>query len=249
MLKEERLTAILNTVKADDRVLLGHLSAQLSVSEDTIRRDIKELENRGLLKAVRGGAVINTAGSIVYNDRVNYAKNFKALIGKKALSLIKENQTIIFDDGTSALAVASQLPQNIKLTVFTNSFPIAQLFHAYENIQVIFAGGRLCRSSYATQGHETISFFKNVKADLYFMGICCIDQQIGVTNYDYEESLAKSTMVAAAVHVVALATFEKLNTKDPYFVCDISQVNTLITDLDPTDELLKPYHAAGLKVV
>ena len=125
MLKEERLQKILSRLQADQRVLLPTLSAELKVSEDTVRRDIRELSDQGLLKMVRGGAVPHSPSPLSFQERMQYAAGDKLLMAGKALPFIKENQVVIFDSGTSTLAVASMLPKDMHLTVVTNSFPIA----------------------------------------------------------------------------------------------------------------------------
>src|SRR4051812_14216686 len=107
MLKEERLQMILSRLQQDQRVLLPTLSEELKVSEDTVRRDIRELSSQGLLKMVRGGAVPHSPGPQHFKDRIHFASSDKKIIAEKALSLLQDKQVVIFDGGTSALAVAS----------------------------------------------------------------------------------------------------------------------------------------------
>src|ERR1700733_7921288 len=109
MLKEERLRWILNRLEQDKKVLLFTLSEELSVSEDTVRRDIRELSDQGLLKMVRGGAVPHAPGPKHFTDRIHIANKDKQAIAHKAISLLRDGQVVIFDGGTSTLAVASIL--------------------------------------------------------------------------------------------------------------------------------------------
>ncbi|WP_255697680.1 DeoR/GlpR family DNA-binding transcription regulator [Fulvivirga ligni] len=123
MLKEERFQYILDELSKNNKVLLDKLSDELNVSIDTIRRDIKELDTQGLLKAVRGGAVPHSPNPLNFMDRLDYDSEAKQIIANKALSLFHDGQTVIFDGGTSTLAIANLLPKELKLTVVTNSFP------------------------------------------------------------------------------------------------------------------------------
>jgi DeoR/GlpR family transcriptional regulator of sugar metabolism len=248
MLKEERLQKILVRLQQDQKVLLPTLSAELNVSEDTVRRDIRELSTQGLLKMVRGGAVPHAPGPQDFRERVNFASEDKQLIAKKAVGMLKDGQVIIFDGGTSALAVASLLPKSLRVTIVTNSFPIADILQDHPHAEVLFAGGRLLKNSVITTGIDTIRFYQNVRADICFLGVCSIHLQLGLTGHYYEECEVKKTMVAASGHVVALSTPDKVNTAESFYICPATAVHTIITSA-PEDEKLVPFREAGMTVV
>src|SRR6516225_2918557 len=142
ILKEERQRHILEWLQKNKTVLLPGMSRELGVSEDTVRRDIKELSAQGFLKEVRGGAIPHALGPHGLKERENFAGRQKQRMAKKAVKLIKKGQVIILDGGTSTLAVASILPENLQITVITNSFPIANLLEEKKGSDLIFAGGR-----------------------------------------------------------------------------------------------------------
>lgn len=248
MLKEERLQKILSLLEKDKRVLLPELSRDLNVSEDTVRRDIRELSVRGLLQMVRGGAVPHAPGPKPFQDRIHFASSDKQVIAGKALTLLREGQVVIFDGGTSTLAVASILPRDLKITVVTNSFPIANLLATHPSVQVLFAGGRLYKESIVTVGLESTRFFSQVRADLCFMGVCSIHLELGLTNDCYEESEVKKAMIAHSRKVVALTTPEKIDTAESYYICPASAVNMIITP-GTCEEMLDPFRAAGITVL
>ncbi|MEJ7737279.1 MAG: DeoR/GlpR family DNA-binding transcription regulator [Chitinophagaceae bacterium] len=248
MLKEERLISILNRLEKDQKVLLCTLSEELKVSEDTIRRDIKELSDKGMLKMVRGGAVPHAPGPRNFTDRMQYASAHKQLIAKKALNLLQNGQVVIFDGGTSTLAVASLLPKDLKITVVTNSFPIVHMLESHENTEVLFAGGRLFKNSVITLGYDTIRFFQNIRADICFLGVCSIHLQLGLTGHFYEETEIKKTIVAASANVVALTTPEKINTAESFYICPATALTTIIT-ASPEDPNLEPFKAAGINIL
>ncbi|MEO5999464.1 MAG: DeoR/GlpR family DNA-binding transcription regulator [Chitinophagaceae bacterium] len=248
MLKEERLRWILGRVEQDKKVLLYTLSEELGVSEDTVRRDIRELSDQGLLKMVRGGAVPHAPDPRHFTDRIHIANKDKQAIAHKAISLLHEGQVVIFDGGTSTLAVASILPKNLKITVVTNSFPVASMLENHENAEVLFAGGRLFKDSFVTVGFDTIRFFQNIRADICFLGICSIHLQLGITSQSYEESEVKKTIVSSSVQVVALTTLEKIDTAESFYICPATSLNAIITT-SPGHAKLEPFNEAGISIL
>jgi len=249
MLKEERFQVILTQLGQDQKVHLANLSYILKVSEDTVRRDIKELADQGLLKSVRGGAVPHSPGPHHFKDRVEYGNEQKRLIANKALRFLKDGQVAIFDGGTSAMLIAQALPKDIHLTVVTNSFPIASILEEHEKVEVLFAGGRLLKNSFVTIGNETIQYFRKFRADICFSGICSIHPELGVTGPDYEESEVKRAMVESSREIIALSTLEKLGTAEAYYVCPTNQLTTIITDQPDNLDVFEVYKSMGIKMV
>ena len=249
MLKEERFQLILSQLGKDQKVHLGLLSNLLNVSEDTVRRDIKELADQGLLKSVRGGAVPHAPGPHHFRDRIDYGNEQKKIVAKKALRFLKDDQVVIFDGGTSAMLIAQMLPKDIRLTVVTNSFPIANILEDHEKVEVLFAGGRLMKKSFVTTGNETIRFFKKFRPDICLLGICSIHVDLGVTGPDYEESEVKKAMIESSGEVIALSTIEKLGTAEAYYVCPANQLTTIVTDQPDESEEFIIYKKIGIRMV
>jgi len=249
MLKEERFQIILNQLGKDQKVHLGLLSNLLNVSEDTVRRDIKELADQGLLKPVRGGAVPHAPGPHHFRDRIDYGNEQKKIVARKALRFLKDDQVVIFDGGTSAMLIAQMLPKDIRLTVITNSFPIANILEDHEKVEVLFAGGRLMKKSFVTTGNETIRFFKKFRPDICLLGICSIHVDLGVTGPDYEESEVKKAMIESSGEVIALSTIEKLGTAEAYYVCPANQLTAIVTDQPDESEEFIIYKKMGIEMV
>lgn len=249
MLKEERFHLILDTLSKDQKVTLKTLSKQLHVSDYTIRRDLKELTDQGLLKAVRGGAIPHSPTPHHFADRLNYQSEVKKVIAQKAVALLHPGQVVAFDGGTTAMAIASILPRELQITVVTNSFPIVTVLESHPNVDVLFAGGRLYKSAFTSIGHDAIRFFKNVRADIYFMGICSIHPTIGVTTINYEESEVKKAIVEVSKHIVALAPHQRINTAEAFFICPTSAVNTVITDEEGKELTEKTFKESGITVI
>lgn len=249
MIKEERLNIILSVLTKDQKVLLSELSEQLNVSEDTIRRDIKTLSDRGLLKAVRGGAVPHSPAPQHYRAREHHDQASKDIIAAKALSFLKNNQVILFDGGTSTLTVAAHIPRDLQITVITNSFPIAMALEDHPTAEVIFAGGRLNKAAYTTMGLETLNTFRNIRADICFFGICSIHPSLGVTTKNFEEAQIKAAMIEMSKCTIALATYEKINKADAYFISPVTAIDTIITNKSPDHTDLSAFDQAGVHLL
>lgn len=249
MIKAERQQLIISHISKDRKVLLGDLSTLLNVSEDTVRRDIKELSDQGLLKAVRGGAILNSPIPLHFRDREHYDVSHKQIIAEKALSFIKDGQVVLFDAGTSALAVATHLPRERRITVVTNSFPVASVMEDHPNAEVIFIGGRLNKTAFSTFGHDVIQTLDGIRPDICLLGICSIDINLGVTGKDYDDAQVKRKMVENAKQVIALTTLEKIGTAEHYHICGIEAIDTIITDIDAAHEELADFSGIGIQVV
>ncbi|WP_291908200.1 DeoR/GlpR family DNA-binding transcription regulator [Chitinophaga sp. CB10] len=248
MLKEERLDYILKKLQADHKVLQAELSNDLQVSEDTVRRDLEALAQSGQLIKVRGGAIPHSPNPYSFKERIVYHEDDKRHIASKALSLIHDGQTIIIDGGTSTLMLAQILPPHLKATVITNSVPIAAKLVDHPSIDLIFTGGRIGKDSQTAGGLETIKMFQRIKADLCFLGVCSLHPDAGVTGLDLNEADVKREMVASAYKTIALATSDKMGTAEPYKVCDIQGIDTIVTD-KPELPSLQPYINLGIQVI
>jgi DeoR/GlpR family transcriptional regulator of sugar metabolism len=249
MLKEERFQFILKKLSEDQKVTLKTLSKLLNVSEYTVRRDLKELTDHGQLKAVRGGAIPHSPTPHHFSDRLHYKTDEKKVIAEKAVGLLDNGQVVVFDGGTTALAIASILPHDLRITVVTNSFPIVNVLEEHPNIEVLFTGGRLLKEAYTAIGQDAIRFFNKVRADIYFMGICSIDPTIGVTTIHYEESEVKKAIVDVSKRVIALTPTERINTAEAFFICPLESVDTIITDEEGKELAEQYFKDSGITVM
>lgn len=253
MLKAERQKFIITKMALDHKVSTIDLALDLNVSEDTVRRDLNELNKKGFLEKVYGGAVpieekvTNVFNNVFGNVVVNGDK--KDTIGKKALSLISDGQVIIMSGGTTNLAFTKLLPPDLKATIYTYSLPIAMQLSQHPNIELIFIGGKLQKNAMVTIGMDVVQVLSKLKADICFMGSSSINVRLGLTEMGYEVSLVKKAMMEASDKVVCMVTSEKLNTKMPYVVCELNQLNLIITDLNPEAPILADYIKAGVQLL
>ncbi len=249
MLREERLQYILHKLNKNNRVSSSALSAELEVSDDTIRRDLNELAALGFLKKVHGGAIPPPSSPRDYNERLTFAQEGKQKLAQKALPFFTQDMVIIFDGGTTNLQVAKLLPQDFRATVYTNSFPIVNELINREGICLFFLGGQVYSRSQVAVGHEAMKALKYVRADLFLLGSRSIHYNAGITVPDREEARLKRKMVACSQKVILLATEEKLSTASHHLVCSLQEIDTLIVEDEIPEEIRQRYRQVGVHIV
>lgn len=249
MLTAERRQYILSVLQRDGRIVAREISEELNISEDTIRRDLRDLATENRLQRVHGGALPCSPAAANFAARQEQASSAKLAIAHTAAQLVRNGQVVFFDGGTTNLLVAQQLPRDLQATIITNSPPLATALAEHPNIEVIQLGGRLIKHSIVTVGAETIDALRMVRADLYMLGICSLHPDIGISTNHLEEAYIKREMIARSAEVVALASPEKLNTAAPYIVGPLSELTDLITERGLSDEVLEPYRRLGIHVV
>jgi len=248
--KQQRHQIILDEVHIHNRVLLTDLAKILKVSMDTARRDVKELDDLKKLKKVHGGAVSN--GFNIYTDRTReiYELGSKSIIAQKGISLLTKGDVVLISGGSTNLEFAKLLPQKLNLTFFTPSLPMAieLLNNVSEDDKVIFIGGKLSRRSQLATGGSAIQILSQIKADICFLGTGWLDVNEGITAIDWEISQLKKAMINASKRLISLTISEKLNTTNRYKICDISALDTLVTELDPNSAVLDQYRERDIKL-
>lgn len=247
MLREERLDFIINELKSNPSVKLPQLSKALRVSEYTVRRDIDSLAKNGLLTKVRGGAIPHSPNAHSFKERIHASEHEKLLIAQKALQLIQPGKTILLDGGTTTYALAGLL--NMPLTVVTNNIPIAALLADRADMGVIITGGRILPDSLVTAGEYGIGLLKQLHVDICFLGVCSLHEKIGVSSIDYFECEMKRAMVNCSDNIVALTGFDKIGTAESYRICAIDTLNTIVTEIDPGNEIFEPYRKRNIQIL
>lgn len=248
MLKKERQEFILREINLHNRILTSDLCEAISVSEDTIRRDLVELADDGKIIKVHGGALSKSfhvsfqAGSI-------YSEDEKKLIAQKAVSLIHDGMFILTTGGSTIIELARALPEHLKATFFTGSLPAAMEYIRHPNIEVILIGDKISKNSKITVGGNAISRIREINADICFLGINAIDATHGLTDNDWDVVQVKRAMIQASKKVVALTIAEKINTHQKIKVADISDLHAMITEIDESSEIFNPYKEKGMQIL
>ncbi len=238
MLKEERWQTILNEVALHNRVLLTDIAEMLDVSIDTVRRDVKELDSENKLRKVHGGAIsLAYAGNIPQNQNI-YALKEKTRIAEKAVDLLKDNSVIFIDGGTTCLELVRHIPPELTLTCFTVSLPVALQLRSKPRVRTIFIGGEIDPEAQISKGASAIHNLSGIQVDYGFIGTGYVDALHGLTEFDWDIVQLKKAIVNASKKTVLLCISEKLNSQHRYKTCDINAVNTMITELEPENNLL-----------
>ncbi len=240
MLKEERHQAILNEVELHNRVLLTDIAEILGVSIDTARRDVKELDEENKLRKVHGGAISLSFTNYSPGHNI-YALPQKTKIAEKAVKLLKDGGVILIDGGTTCLELARLIPLKLKLTCFTLSLPVAMELLSKPNVEVIFLGGVISKEAQIAIGANAVHHLSEIKVDYSFIGTGYVDAVYGLTEFDWDIVQLKKAVIKASKKAILLCISEKLNSQHRYKTCDLNEIHTLITELDPEDIMLKPF--------
>jgi DeoR/GlpR family transcriptional regulator of sugar metabolism len=248
LLTAERRHAILTALERDGKVLAGRLATELGVSEDTVRRDLRELAAQGRVQRVHGGALPAAPQPGSFTHRRETCTAEKAALAAAAVELLRDANVILLDGSTTNLELARRLPPERTGTVLTNSPPIAAALADHPALEVVMIGGRLDKRAQVTVGAGAIEFIRSVRADACVLGVCALHPDGGLTTDDLEEAHVKRAMVGAAGDVIALATSDKLRAGSPYLVAPVGELTHVVAEAGAPDELLDPIRAAGVTV-
>lgn len=249
LLLPERHALILKQLGEEGRVLAVTLARELNVTEDTIRRDLRDLAAAGLCQKVYGGAVRMPpgpeAGTLV--QRMERGQDGKSRLAATAATLVTPGSTIFLDAGSSNLAIAEALPV-APVTVLTNAPSIAARLLEQPHVDLIMLGGRIKQSLGGSVGATAMRELEHIHPDLYFIGACGVDLQAGVTAVDYEEAEFKRRLAAQSKATAVVATAAKIGAMAHYRVLPIAQLTHLIVEAETADDVAQAYAAAGTRV-
>ncbi|WP_368543201.1 DeoR/GlpR family DNA-binding transcription regulator [Enterobacter soli] len=249
MLTSQRKQLILEKLAAQGQVLSRELSVQFDVSEDTIRRDLRELAAEGRLQRVHGGALPSSSAVAPFAERKSVKPDAKKNVARAGARLISEGQVVIVDGGTTTAELLTFLPQDLRITVVTHSPGIALGLVEHPTIEVILIGGRLYKHSVVAVGAAAIEGINNIHADIFFMGVTGIHPDAGLTTGDYEEACIKRAFSGRAAETIVLASPEKINAASPFAIGDLSLINTVVVERDTDPAWVKAVREKGVSVV
>ena len=248
MLTQQRKQLILERLKQQGQIVAKGLSLELGLSEDTIRRDLRELAAEGLLQRVHGGALPASPAVADFAGRQNLASAGKIAIGKAAAAMVQSGQVVMLDGGTTAVQVARHLPLTLEATIVTHSPSIAVELVGHAKLEVILIGGRLFKHSVVAMGAVALEAIERIRADVFFMGVTGVHPKVGLTTGDFEEAAIKQALSRNAAETIVLASAEKIGTASPFVVIPLAEVSGIITEKTVADELLEPYCGLGIEV-
>ena len=248
MLPQERQQWILDRLRQSGRGVAVELAMEFAVSEDSVRRDLRELAAQGLCKRVYGGALPLSAVVAPLKQRRQEHAGRKLALGRKAATLVRQGQVLLIDAGSTNAAIAAALPRDFGLTVVTNAPDIAQILLEREGFEILLIGGRIDARIGAAVGAQAVQEMQRVRADICFPGACAVDAIGGLWGFDSEEVLLKRAMVEASGETVVVATSDKLGTVATHRVAGIDEVQHLVVEHDAGRALRAAFAARGVSV-
>lgn len=248
-LPQERREKILQELRLNGKVVAIELSAHYGVSEDTIRRDLRDLGSAGLLKRVHGGALPISPSTAPYIDRDKKQTKSKVALARAARELVHDGQVIILGSGTTNAEIAQHLPSNLKATIITASPQIALSLAEYQHIEVIVIGGCLNKSDLTTFDAEAVAQIKRFQADICFLGVCSVHHEVGITTNTYEEVAMDRAIIEQSGDVVATMTADKLGTIASFIVYPIEKITHIVTESSIDNEVISLYESLGTQVI
>jgi DeoR family fructose operon transcriptional repressor len=250
MYAAERQQQILTRARELGSVDVDVLSEGFEVSQETIRRDLKNLERAGVVRRVHGGAIpverLTFEPALDQRDRLMTEE--KEAIAHEAVSLVPPHGSILLDAGSTTRRLAQILPADRGLTVVTNSPAIGlQLAHR-DDLTVMLLGGRLRKTTIATVDEWALHAIGQIHVDIAFMATNGLSVSRGLTTPDLAEAGIKRAMIASAAQVILLADHTKI--EENYFARfgDLSDVDLLVTDSGLSDDATQQFLQAGLDV-
>ena len=249
MLTEQRRRLILDVLKRDGRAVAGELARLWEVSEDTIRRDMRDMATAGLLKRVHGGALPIVAPLPDLSVRRGLATDEKRRLAAAALQLISPGQVVFFDGGTTTAEIVRQIPLDMALTVVTHAPTIAAELERHTDIDVVLIGGRLYRHSMVALGPTTLAAIEQIRPDVFFLGATAAHPTEGLSTGDFEEAAIKRRILERSLASYCPLTAEKLDSVSPFGIVPITQPTGLIVTSDIDAGLLEGYSGQGAQLV
>jgi DeoR/GlpR family transcriptional regulator of sugar metabolism len=246
---QTRRQMIMQSLRQRSPVLVGELAAALECSEMTVRRDLESLERSGGLRRVHGGAasVHLSAEETPYGLRALESREAKAMIGAAAASLLTDGETVILDGGTTAMEVARSL-RGRRMTVMPLALrPVFEL-HESPGIKLLLPGGEVRPGELSLTGSLTEPSFSQLRFDTYVMGPCGIDAKAGITTHLLAETAVKRAAANTSQRVIAVADSSKLGRVAFGHVCDLDDVDIVLTDAEADQHMVEALRAAGVDV-
>jgi DeoR family transcriptional regulator of aga operon len=254
--RNRRYQAILDALQQSGSIAVEELSAKLNVSVVTIRRDLDELAQQGLLNRTHGGAV--SGHPLFYepfkNDRsfmeqVKRLADEKRRIGRAAAAMVQPGETIAVTPGTTTAEIIRGLPINSNITVVTNTVNIAMELSKRKDINVFVTGGHLRGDWFSLVGASAVQALNNLLIHKVFIGADGLDAEWGASCHNADESEFNGALVRRARRRIAVADHTKFNVVAGWRICDTGSIQTIITDAGASDEMIAPFETRGIQVV
>jgi DeoR/GlpR family transcriptional regulator of sugar metabolism len=251
MLAAERKLRIIEYVRQKRVATVAALAKEFQVHEATIRRDLADIEQEGLLRRTHGGVIVDQGANIEpsFSERATEQLEQKKRIGQKAAELVEDGDHIILDSGTTTIQIAHHLKQRSRLTVVTNDINIAAELRDEKGITVIVTGGVLYHSSFMLNGMFTDQVLATIHVQKAFIGTPAIHPKHGLTHPEALLVPAKQAMIRAAQEIIVVADDTKIGKTSLHTVAPIQSVHTFVTGSEASEAQIKSFRDAGVNVI
>jgi DeoR family transcriptional regulator of aga operon len=246
----ERRRIIMEEIQQNKQVDIFQLKTQFNVSEVTLRKDLRYLENKNLLIRSRGGAMISVkvGEDLSVKKRMVLNLDQKKSIAEAASSLIKEGDTIILDSGTTLMQLTNHLEKIRKLTVITNALDIALKLSEFNNLKIIVPGGIFRKKSFSLVGVTAVENFQIFRADKYFVSADGINKD-GLFTSNLEEGQIAKIIMSNAKENIILIDSSKFDRNGIINFAPLSKIHTLVTDKNIPEIYLNYFTELGIKTI
>ncbi len=248
-MNHERRSKIIEFINQKNTVTNVELMEIFNISIETVRRDLNYLEKAGLIEKVYGGAIkknyLKVEPKYIRREKENL--NEKQAIAIETEKLISQNDSVFFDLGTTVFLVAERLETGKNINSFTNSLRTA-IELSDKGVNVVLPGGELRNGEYSISGSIAENNMKNFNVDKAIIGVGGIDEN-GVTDFIIKEASIRSQIIKNAQTVIAVADYSKFGVRAICNICDISEIDILVTDDKAPKEFIKKIAKKGVKVI
>ena len=250
MALNSRQTEILDIARSEGRVLVEELAQRFDVTLQTIRRDLGDLAEAGLVDRVHGGAVARTGVvNLGYEQRRRMNEGAKAAIARACAAEIPDNCSLILNLGTTTEAVARELIHHRNITVVTNNMNVANTLVANPGCEIMVTGGALRRSDGGLVGELATQFIEQFKVDYAIIGTSALDHDGDMLDFDLAEVRVSRAILRQARRVYLVTDHSKLGRSAPARIASLSELDAVFTDLPLPDPLMRACEGWGTRVV
>ncbi|MCQ2436516.1 MAG: DeoR/GlpR family DNA-binding transcription regulator [Clostridia bacterium] len=251
MLAIERRKVILSKLASEGKIIVSDLSREFDVTEETIRRDIDKLAREGLATKTYGGAISVTSPSIdiPYNIRKRANVDLKQKIADNVAGMINDGARIMLDASSTAIYVTRKIKDKKNITVITNSVEILLELADIRGWTVLSTGGTIKEGAFSMVGSQAEKMVRGYHVDMAICSAKGIDATMGITDSNEKDSEMKQAIFSAADHRILAIDSTKFDKKSFVKVCDIADVDTIVTDSAPSEQWLARLEEFGVGIV
>ncbi|TDN86895.1 DeoR/GlpR family DNA-binding transcription regulator [Stakelama pacifica] len=249
VIQADRISQIVTLIEQQGARSIGSLAAHFGVSQETIRRDIRQLEARGRVTKVHGGVTLPDARlEAPYRARLHERAEAKQRIAKIAAREVSEGMTVLIDSGTTSFWVARELAHIARLTVVTNSLEVAGEILGRTGQRLFLAGGAINSDYRAAFDADAIAYSRRFVVDLAILSIGAIEADRGFLDFEPDEAAYKRAMLDRCRRVMMVADISKFERIGSAFVAGFADAHDLVTDMPPPQPIAEAARLHGTRL-